>query len=340
MEALDSNGGHPYAWGSTNFNETLWGNPTPNQALFDAVKAAGFKFVRIPVSWSQYADANYNISPQWMTRVTEVVNYAHNSGLYAMINVHWDGGWMNQTTYSQQAALNAKLSKFWTQIATNFKNHDDTLLFAGQNETHMDGSWAAPTSEWLAVQESFNQTFVNAVRATGGNNTYRHLVVQSYNTNIDVATDPNTPYVLPTDSTSNRMFMEVHFYDPFDFTLNASSSIWQWGATATDPNAVETWANESYVDGEFQKMNTNYLARGIPVILGEFAAISKTEYDPAHNYQKLWAQYVTKAAFQRGVVPVWWDDGYNSNHTSGLFNRTTGAQNFPDIISTIVNAAK
>jgi endoglucanase len=257
-----------------------------------------------------------------------------------MINVHWDGGWMNQTTYSQQAALNAKLSKFWTQIATNFKNHDDTLLFAGQNETHMDGSWAAPTSEWLAVQESFNQTFVNAVRATGGNNTYRHLVVQSYNTNIDVATDPNTPYVLPTDSTSNRMFMEVHFYDPFDFTLNASSSIWQWGATATDPNAVETWANESYVDGEFQKMNTNYLARGIPVILGEFAAISKTEYDPAHNYQKLWAQYVTKAAFQRGVVPVWWDDGYNSNHTSGLFNRTTGAQNFPDIISTIVNAAK
>jgi endoglucanase len=338
LEAIDTT--KPYTWGSANFNETAWGNPVPDQAIFNAVKDAGFKLVRIPVSWTQYADSGNNISPQWMAHVKQVVDYARNAGLYVMLNVHWDGGWMNHPTYDQQATDNAKLTKFWTQIATTFKDYDDHLLFAGQNETHMDGNFGPPTTEWLAVQESFNQTFVNAVRATGGNNTYRHLVVQSYNTNIDVAGSTSTPYTMPNDPTANRLFMEVHFYDPYHLTLDGSSSIWQWGATATDPNAVETWANEQWVDAEFQKMKAAYVDKGIPVILGEFGIISKTEYDPSGTYRKLWTQYVTKAAFQRGAVPVWWDDGYNTNHTFGLFNRATGAQAFPDLIATIINAAK
>ena len=104
--------------------ETAWGNPAANQAIMNAVKAAGFKTIRIPVSWKQYADANDNISATWMARVTEVVNYARNAGLYAIINIHWDGGWM-QPTYAQQATVNARITKFWTQIANNFKNYDD-----------------------------------------------------------------------------------------------------------------------------------------------------------------------------------------------------------------------
>ena len=335
LEAINTS--NPYVWGSSNFNETAWGNPVANQALFNAVKAAGFKSVRIPVSWSQYADANYNISPQWMARVTEVVNYAHNAGLYAIINVHWDGGWMNQTTYSQQAALNAKLSAFWTQIANNFKNHDDYLLFAGQNETHMDGG-NGTTPEWLAVQQGFNQTFVNAVRATGGNNTNRHLVVQAYNTNIDIGTDPS--YVFPSDTVANRLFFEVHYYDPYTLTLVANGPIWQWGATATNPGAVDAWANEPWVDSEFQKVKSRYIDHGIPVIMGEYGTMSKTDLDPTSNYRKLWTQYVTRSAFQHGVVPMWWDDGYSGNHTFGLFNRNTGAQSVPDVISTIINAAQ
>ena len=325
--------GSTYVWGSTRFNESYWGNPAANQALFDGIKAAGFRSVRIPVSWKQYADANDNISPQWMDRVTEVVNYAHNAGLAAMINIHWDGGWM-QPTYAQQGAANARLTRFWTQIANNFKNHDDTLLFAGTNEVMVDGNYSPPTAEYCSVQKGFNQAFITAVRATGGNNANRHLVVQAYNTNIDNALSCNA--AMPSDWVAGRMMMEVHYYDPFDFALDANSSSWKWGQAA-NPSG---WANESYTDGQFQKMKTAFIDKGVPVILGEYSAILRTEYDPAGSYRKYWDQYITRAAFTRGVVPMYWDNGYTANHQSGLFNRATGAQAFPDVTSAIVNAAK
>ena len=111
----------------------------------NAYKAAGFKTVRIPVVWSQYSDANYNINPAWMAHVTQIVDYAHNAGLYAIINIHWDGGWMNNTTYDHQAAINDKLTKFWTQIANNFNKYDDTLLFAGSNEVGEVNTSGPPT---------------------------------------------------------------------------------------------------------------------------------------------------------------------------------------------------
>lgn len=316
--------------------ETNWGNPRTTQALVDAIKAAGFKSIRIPVSWSQYADADYNISSTWMARVTEVVNYARNAGLYTMINIHWDGGWM-QPTYAQQSAVNARLTKLWTQIGNNFRDYDDYLLFAGTNEVMVDGDYGTPTVEYYTVQNSFNQTFVNAVRATGGNNAVRHLIVQGFNTNIDHAYNFLT---IPTDSVANRLMVEVHYYDPYNFTLNEQSSIWQWGAMATNPSATETWANESYVDAQFQKMKSLFVDEGVPVILGEFGAISRTDIPDAEQYRTYWNQYVTQAAYSRGVVPVYWDNGVTANHGMGLFDRATGAQVYPLLVDTIVNAAK
>lgn len=330
--SLEATGG-AYVWGSRNFNETGWGNPKASQALFNAVKAAGFKSVRIPVSWKQYADANDNISPQWMERVTEVANYAHNAGLVAMINIHWDGGWM-QPTYAQQSVANARLARFWTQIANNFKNHDDTLLFAGTNEVMVDGNYNPPTTEYCEVQKGFNQAFISTVRATGGNNANRHLVVQAFNTNINHAISCNA--AMPSDKVAKRMMMEVHYYDPFDFALDESSTSWKWGQAANPSGS----ANEAYADGQFQKMKAGFIDKGIPVLLGEFGAIVRSEYDPAGTYRKLWDQYVSRAAFTRGVVPMYWDNGYTGNHQMGLFDRSTGAQAFPDVIGSIVNASK
>jgi endoglucanase len=322
-----------YVWGSTSFAETNWGNPAANQAIFDGIKAAGFKSVRIPISWKEYADANDNISPQWMDRVTAVVNYAHNAGLVTMINIHWDGGWM-QPTYAQQGTANARLTKFWTQIANNFKNHDDTLLFAGTNEVMVDGNYNPPTTEYCSVQNGFNQTFINAVRATGGNNASRHLVVQAYNTNINNAVTCNA--TMPSDWIANHLMMEVHFYDPYSFALDTSSTEWKWGQAA-NPSG---WANESYVDGQFQKMKSGFVDKGVPVILGEYAASVRAEYDAAGTYRKYWDQYITHSAFTHGVVPMYWDNGYTANHQSGLFNRSNGTQGYADVIGAIVNAAK
>jgi endoglucanase len=311
--------------------ETGWGNPPANQAIFDAYKAAGFQSVRLPVAWSEYVDANNNISPAWMARVKQVVDYARNSGLYVIINIHWDGGWMNHTTYDQQAAINAKLSAFWTQIATTFKDYDNHLLFAGTNEVGQENTSGAPTAEYCAVQNSFNQTFVNAVRATGGSNATRYLVVQGYFTNIDytVACDAR----IPGDSASSRIAMEVHYYDPYDFTLNANSAIWEWGSSATDSSATETWANESWVDAELQKMKTNFIDQGVPVIVGEYGAYLKPQYPGMNTYRKAWIQYVTRSMYQHGLVPMWWDIGE-------LFDRSTGAQKNADTIGLIVNSAR
>lgn len=124
--------------------ETSWNPTLTTQATLDGFKAAGFKTVRIPVAWSQYADANHNISATWLARVKQVVDFARNAGLYVVINIHWDGGWMNHPSYDQQAAINAKLAKFWTQIATTFQDYDDHLLFAGSNEVGMDAPIVRP----------------------------------------------------------------------------------------------------------------------------------------------------------------------------------------------------
>jgi endoglucanase len=335
LEAIDPK--TPYVWGSSNFHETAWGNPKVTQELMNAVRAAGFKTVRIPAAWKLYADAGDNISPQWMARVKEVVGYARKAGLYAVLNVHWDGGWM-QPTYKQQPTANARLAKFWTQIATAFKDHDDHLLFAGTNEVMVDGDYNPPTAEYCTVQNGFNQVFVDTVRATGGNNARRHLVVQAFNTNIDHSQTCNA--TLPADSATGRLFMEVHYYDPFNFTINEKSSTWQWGSIATDPAATETWANEPHVDKQFRKMKVAFVDKGVPVLLGEYAAMLRTERDPAGTYRKHWNQVVTKSAIQHGLVPVYWDNGYTTNHQMGLFNRATGAQGYPSLISTIVNAGK
>jgi endoglucanase len=315
--------------------ETAWGNPATTPALMAAVRAAGFKTVRIPVSWKQHADASDVISAAWMNRVAEVVDDAQKAGLFVIINIHWDGGWM-QPTYAAQAMANARIAKFWTQIANRFKAYDDTLLFAGTNEVMVDHDYGTPKPEYTKVQNGFNQQFVNAVRATGGNNAVRHLVVQAFNTNIDHAV---AFAVLPTDTARDRLMMEVHFYDPFHFTLDEKSKTWQWGAGATDAKAKVAGFDEAWVDAQFQKMKAKYVDQGIPVILGEFGAIRRTEYPGAEAYRLAWDRYTARSAWQHGMVPVYWDAGApKSNHSTGLFDRRTGAQVYPELVKALVDA--
>jgi endoglucanase len=316
--------------------ETSWGNPRATQELFNAVKAAGFKSVRIPVAWAAHADSDDTINRSWMARVTEVVTYARKAGLYVVLNEHWDGGWQ-QPTAAKQAEVNARLAKLWTQIAVNFRDYDDYLLFAGTNEVSVQGQYGSPTAENAAAQNSFNQTFVTTVRATGGNNAKRELVVQGYNTNID-ATVANA--VMPADTAPNRLMMEVHYYDPYNFTLNDKSPVWQWGAIATDPKATDTWGNEAYADAEFAKMKATFVDKGVAVILGEYSAMMKAEYEGHERYRVYWDAFITKSAVKHGLVPMYWDAGATGNHAAGLFNRTTGAQPYPYLVDAIIKMAQ
>lgn len=301
--------------------ETAWGNARTTRQLIQAVKAAGFKSIRIPLAWQQYIDAQGRIKPEWLARVTEVVGWAREAGLIVMINIHWDGGWM-QPTAKHQAEVNRRLALYWTQIAEHFKDHDEGLLFAGTNEVMVDHDYSRPKPEYVKAQNSFNQTFVTTVRATGGHNPRRHLIVQGFNTNIDHTLDFA---VLPTDPTPGRLMMEVHFYDPYEFTLNNEGQVWQWGCHATDPKATATWGGEAHVDKQFDRMKARFIDRGVPVILGEYGAVARPSQPGAARYRADWNAYVTRAAHQRGIVPVYWDNGvFNRKEGFAIFDRATG----------------
>lgn len=314
-------------------NQTAWGNPIPNAAIMKSYKAAGFKSLRIPIAWSQYTDAKGKIDPKWMNHTKEVVKLAQSSGLYVLINIHWDGGWL-QPTYANRAETEAKFKNFWVQIASAFKAFDHSILFAGTNEVHVTNEYGPPTAENAEVQNGFNQIFVDTVRATGGLNSNRWLVVQSYNTDIDAAVKVNTK--LPRDKAKNRLMMEVHYYSPFNFTLNEKSSIWQWGKNAKDPSAKDTWGDEDFVDGQFAKIKKEFVDKGIPVLLGEYGVGLKRNFPGMKAYQLDWDKYVTNSAYRHGMVPMYWDTGADV----GMFDRTTGKNREPGRVAAIVAAAK
>jgi endoglucanase len=143
---------------------------------------------------------------------------------------------------------------------------------------------------------------------------------------------------VPTDTARNRLLMEVHYYDPYNFTLNTNSNITQWGKNATNPSAVETWANEGWADSQFQKMKTGFVDKGIGVILGEYGVVSRTNIGDHEGYRVYWNEYITRSAYTHGMVPIYWDNGYGGNGGMALFDRASGTQLYPNLIQAIVKA--
>lgn len=311
--------------------ETAWGNPKTTKALIYEVKAAGFNAVRIPVAWSKFSNPEtFEIDPVWMARVQEVVDYVVENDMYAMMNIHWDEGWM-QPTFAQKDYVNDRLAKMWIQIALNFRDYDDHLVFAGTNEVMVDGDYSTPKPEYYQVQNSFNQTFVDAVRSTGGRNTYRNLVVQTFNTNIDHGVNF---FEIPEDTTEDRLMVEAHYYDPYEFSLQENENITQWGKNATDPSKTAAWGGESHADVQFQKMKAKFVDKGIPVLIGEYGAVMK-KADENQAYLAYYLNYVTQSMKSHGLVPFYWDNGYDGDYGFALFDRNDGSQLYPDLIEAI-----
>ncbi|MDX8338936.1 cellulase family glycosylhydrolase [Draconibacterium sp. IB214405] len=329
--------------GQLSGSETSWGNPVVTQTLIDSVKEAGFNAIRIPVSWSHKIEdeSTYRISDSWKERVEEVVNYALTADMYVIMNIHWDGGWMDHPDNAHKEAINTKLAALWKQIAIHFRDYDDRLLFAGTNEVHVENDYGTPSAANVEVQNSFNQTFVNTVRATGGRNAYRHLVIQAFNTNIQHCVDF---LIMPEDEIADKLFVEVHYYDPYDFTLQEGDGYTtQWGQNFAGSD-VSSWGQEDWVDATFAKMKSSYNDQNIPVILGEFGAILRSDLTAGleeHKQSRLdYLGYVTKAAKANGMIPFYWDSGYTGNNGTGIFNRNDGSQAFPEVVDILVKSAQ
>ncbi|BDI34230.1 hypothetical protein CCAX7_62810 [Capsulimonas corticalis] len=319
-----------YGWNLGNTMEATCGvgcwSPQPTQALINSVASSGFNTVRIPCAWDTHANqSTYQIDAAYMAQVKQVVDWCYARGLTVIINDHWDGGWLDSNlSGTVKPTISAKMNAYWTQIATTFAGYDNHLLFAAANEPPVDNS--AKMSELM----SYYQTFVNAVRAKGGNNSSRWLVVQGPSADIDKTNTLMTS--LPSDPTPGRLMVEIHYYTPYQFTLMDGDASWGtmfyfWGQgyhSTTNPSRNSTWAEESYTDAEFQKMQTQFTSKGIPVVIGEFRAEGKGGLsDPDKSLNRAsttyWDKYVVTSAHNHGMAPICWD-------TSGqLFDWTTGA---------------
>ncbi len=322
-------------------SETAWGNPTITSSIFTAVKNAGFSTVRIPVSWLSYigSGSSYTVDSSWMARVKEVVDMAIDAGLYVVINVHGDGystvtgGWLLPGA-SDQTTIVAKFKALWTQIATTFKDYDHHLIFEGMNEIGADANydWETVYSYYTNIN-TYNQTFVDAVRATGGNNQKRWLIVTGWNTNIDYTVSEWQNFVLPTDSynSSPRIMVSVHYYSPWEFCGDESYDVTGWGSSAS---STAGWGNEDYMVEQLSAMYNKFVSAGYPVFIGEFGCIDKGNTD----MRVYWAKTFVTYAKQYGCIPVWWDNGYNGTYGFGLFDRSSATQTQSSIISAMVSA--
>lgn len=311
--------------------ESAWGNPLVTAELIALVKQNGFDAIRIPCSWNQYLEnsASAKIKTQWLDRVKTVVQYCMDQQLYVILNIHWDQGWLeNNCTLERQVENNAKQKAFWEQIATHFREFDEHLLFAGANEPNVANAIQ------MEVLHSYHQTFVDAVRSTGGRNSYRTLVVQGPSTDVELTHQLMTMW--PRDEVAGKLMAEIHYYTPFQFCMltedvNWGKMFYYWGKayhSATDVSRNATWGEEATLDDLMGKMKTQFVDRGIPVIMGEFGAIRRSALSGENLQLHLasrayYLQYLTQSAKHHGLVPFYWDAGNTGVNSSALFDRRT-----------------
>ena len=261
--------------------ETHWGQPKTTQAMIDGMKAAGFDTIRIPVAWMTNAthlyEGDYTIDADYMDRVEEVVRYARKAGMYVIVNDHWDGGWygMFGSESAETRALAMEAYKgMWQQIAERFRDYSDYLIFESANE-ELGGRFDENSplycsdsvvtylndDERYALTNEINQTFVDVVRATGGNNATRFLLIAGYGTNIDQTCDDR--FQMPKDTAVSKLMVSVHYYDPWSYCgASSAASATKWGKVS----------DYEYMDQQLAKM-TKFTEAGYGVVIGEYGAL-------------------------------------------------------------------
>lgn len=333
-------------------SETVWGGIPATPETFTGVKAAGFKTVRIPVTWLNMIGPapNYTIDEAWISRVYEVVRYAHDAGLYVIINTHHDENhgddhWLDIKGASENSTLNNsikdKIRGFWTNVANYFKDCGDWLIMEGFNELN-DGGWGwsadfrANPYKQTGILNEWNQVFVDAVRATGGNNATRWLGVPTYAANPEF-----TKYLtLPSDP-AGKIMVSVHYYDPSDYTIG-DAQYEQWGHTA-QAGKKANGGDEDHVKSVFGNLKEKYVSKGVPVYIGEFGCSMRAKGTTAYKFYLYYLEYVVKAARDYSLPCILWDNGANGvgKEQHGYINHGTGEvkSNADDAIA-VMNRAR
>ena len=311
--------------------ETAWGNPVVTQQMIQAVKDAGFNAVRIPVRWQCHISnaETMTIDADWLQRVKEVAGYALNLGMKVLINTHHDMWLESRPTNYYKEENNQKLTLLWTNIANAFKDYDYNLAFAGTNEVHVPNIWDAPTDENLSVQNSYNQTFVNAVRATGGNNLKRHLIVQTYVCELNNGV--NGGLIVPTDMTGNGndyMSVEFHYYKPYEYCSGQPAiegGVYYWGQAYSSYGKTSD-SKETAMRNALQQAADVWGVQGLGVVMGEWGVSDhwlETYKDRMRENMTYYCKTLVMEARQRGIATFVWDNNVFGNGTEkfGIFDR-------------------
>ncbi len=275
-------------------DESLWGNVYTTPELFDHLKADGVQSVRIPVTWRDHIsnDGKNTIDPDWMQRVQEIVDYAYDRDMYVILNIHHDGGgdpdfgaWI-RTDAAGFEAVREKYRRVWEQIAAYFSGYDERLIFESMNEVGFDSVAEARAYDML---NTLNQDFVDLVRASGGNNDKRHLLIAGYWTDIEMTCDEK--FQMPDDP-ADHCIVSVHYYTPYQFCITGEETTW-----GTDGDIKR-------MQGLIQKMEDNFVSQGVPVIVGEYGMISTDV-----NSRILFSKTLTELCHERGMATFFWDNG-------------------------------
>ncbi|MEO8904248.1 MAG: glycoside hydrolase family 5 protein [Polyangiaceae bacterium] len=299
--------------------ETGWSEPLITQAFIHGLVTRGIKTVRVPVAWDTYA-VNGVIDPTKMARVKEVVNWIIGEGMYAIVNIHWDGGWIDNEkgtpAYTLTPAIKTKFASYWQQIGTAFSGVGHKLILEGMNE---EGRWTTDGMAYgtpdIPPLNEMNQLFVTTARAQGGFNATRALLIAGFNTDLQKTCVP--AFTVPTDPAgTGKLFLSIHYYTPWTFTIKEDNT--------DQPPLSTTWGTadeKKALDDLFTQLGTCSTDKKIPIILGEFGVTVGTAPFVRESASRIaWMTAVAKACKSRGIVPVLWDTGSEISRTDGAFS--------------------
>ncbi len=286
--------------GTVHSYETAWGSPIITEKIIKGYKDSGFNTLRVPVSWSNMMGDDYTISSEYANAVKQVVDWAMAQDMYVIVNLHYDNGWLENFPTQKEECM-YRYKRIWQQVSDVFKDYDERLVFEGQNE---ELGWSSVWNQWggtkgkaesYALVNEINQTFVDVVRASGGKNKARYLLIPGYNTGIETTVDKL--YKVPKDK-EKHVIISVHYYSPSTFAILTDDTSWgknqrTWG-TASDINELKK---------SMDMLKKRFLDNGIPVIIGEYGCPMENK---DINSVRKYLSKVCEEAYSRGMCPVLW----------------------------------
>lgn len=296
-------------------DETLWGNPPVNEQLFKALVDNGINAVRLPITWRGHVDSDFNIDENWLNRVKQVVDYAFNNGMYVIITVYHDGSydtdygaWIRKATKEPDITIE-HYKHLWSQIANAFRTYNERLLYESMNEVEF---YDAYLDEAYELFNLMNQEFVNTIRNSGGNNIWRHLVIAGYNSNITDCCDRR--FAMPNDP-AGKCILSVHYYTPYTFCRQTVRNY--WGIPS----------EQRWMESEIQTLKTEFVDKGIPVMITEYGAKGRDAASRVFFCEKL-----AKLCRDNDIACFLWDDGSE-------LDRTTYKWHTPELIEALKRAS-